>query len=144
MYQFRKIFKNTIDPSHLELCKKLIELYGDILLPNPDPQLGLFEHAMAYGHLCIPGWYAVEVNNKPIGIVSGISHLGKIQVDVAFLPEYHGKPIIKEAFTDWCHFLTENTDEPLIVELDRPAAIRFFKKCGWSETELPNQLEFRG
>ena len=144
MFHFNKIFKQRIEQKHLELCKELVDLYGDILLPEKHPELSTFQYAMNYGSLCIPGWYAVEVDGEPIGVVSAVLHNGIIQVDVAFLPKAHKQPVIKESFKEWCAIVRDMSTEPMIVNLDKKSSQRFFEKCGWIYTDTPNQMIFKG
>lgn len=145
---FDKLVKDGfIQPGHYSLAKELIDTYGEFFMPDElvNSELGRLEHALRIADIVKPGFYVIETDELgPIGIVSGVEHLGKIQVDIAILPKYQGIGYGKSILNVWSDTLLGYTELPLVTTLTNKRAFDFYVSAGWVPTgEEDLQVEFK-
>lgn len=135
---FDKLIKDSfIQPNHYELVKELVSEYGEFYLPDElvNPELGRLQHCVNIATIVNPGFYVIDTQELGcIGVVSGVEHLGKIQVDIALLKQYTGKRYGRSILNTWCDTLLSLTDLPLVTTLTNQKAFDFYVKAGWKPT----------
>jgi len=130
---------NQLSSEHNQFVDRMLELYGNRFVDDSINLNGqsLKQFALNYAKLCIPGWFVVYDNNKPVGFLSGVIVDNTCQVDVAFIPESHRKPVVYQSFKKWVKTLKTNYPfHILIAPLDQTniASVKLYEKVGFNPT----------